>query len=184
MKSGIIVTGLPASGKTTIAREIAKRLGFVFLDKDDFLEDLYERYGVLSWEDRKRLSRQSDVAFQDAAVRSASAVLVSHWRSLGENSESGTPSDWLAEEYKPLIEVCCLCSPEEALARFIARTRHPGHFDNQRDIDELAQRLTSWASNFPLGIGTLVEVRTDRAVNTNIVVEIVREALSVSDSRR
>ncbi|MDE4063909.1 AAA family ATPase [Phaeobacter gallaeciensis] len=56
MKSGVIVTGLPASGKTTIAREISKCLGFVFLDKDDFLEELYERHGVLSWEDRKNLA--------------------------------------------------------------------------------------------------------------------------------
>lgn len=173
MKSGVIVTGLPASGKTTIAREIAKRLGFVFLDKDDFLEDLYERHGVLSWEHRKRLSRRSDDAFQDAAVRSDSAVLVSHWRPLGESGESGTPSDWLAEEYKLLVEVCCLCSPEEALTRFLGRTRHPGH----RDSKELAQRLTSWTSCFPLGIGTLVEVRTDSEVNTDSVLENVRQAL-------
>ncbi|WP_370645738.1 AAA family ATPase [Ruegeria sp. Ofav3-42] len=57
MKLGIVVTGLPASGKTTVAREIAKRLGLVFLDKDDFLEELYERHGVPSWEHRKKLSR-------------------------------------------------------------------------------------------------------------------------------
>lgn len=178
MKSGIVVTGLPASGKTTVAREMAKRLGFVFLDKDDFLEDLYERYGVPSWEHRKKLSRRSDGVFRDAAAQSNSAVLVSHWRPLGENGKSGTPTDWLGEEFNPIVEVCCLCSPEDALARFIERTRHPGHLDQQRDAKELAEQLASWANSYPLGLGALVEVRTDGAVDFDSVIKKVRQALS------
>ncbi|MDW3184002.1 AAA family ATPase [Roseobacter sp.] len=178
MKRAVIVTGLPASGKTTIAREIAQRLGLEFFDKDDFLEDLYEREGVSSWDHRKKLSRLSDIAFQEAAAKSDSAVLVSHWRPIRGNVESGTPSDWLLGEYETLVEVCCLCSPEEALRRFLSRTRHPGHLDKQRDIKELTERLASWSKFFPLRVGRLLEVRTDTEVNLEVLAEGVRTALS------
>lgn len=178
MRHAVIVTGLPASGKTTVAREISKPLGFEFLDKDDFLEDLYERESVSSWNHRKSLSRQSDDAFQKAAKKSGSAVLVSHWRPLRSTADSGTPSDWLVEEYDSLVEVCCLCSPEEALRRFLSRTRHPGHLDKQRDTKELAKRLDSWTNRFPLRMGTLLEVRTDAEVNFERLMVDVRKSLS------
>lgn len=180
MKRAVIVTGLPASGKTTVAREIAKRLGFELFDKDDFLEDLYEREGVSSWDHRKNLSRLSDVAFQDAARKSGSAVLVSHWRPLRGTVESGTPSDWLLGEFEPLVEVCCLCPPEETLRRFRLRTRHPGHLDKQRDTKELAERFASWSKFYPLRVGRLLEVQTDTEVNFEMVAENVRKALSPS----
>ncbi|PXW77814.1 AAA domain-containing protein [Ruegeria sp. P4] len=178
MKIGVIVTGLPASGKTTVARDIAKHLGLEFLDKDDFLEGLYERFGVRSWDDRDWLSRQSDQAFIDVAIRLNSAVLVSHWRSPGDRSESGTPSDWVAQEYKKIVEVCCLCSPKIAHVRFLARNRHPGHLDKKNDPNELAQRMEKWASRFPLGVGTLVEVQTERELDTVSLIDDILGALS------
>lgn len=180
MKCAVIVTGLPTSGKTTVAREISKRLSFEFLDKDDFLEDLYDREGVSSWDHRKKLSRQSDSAFQQAAKKLDSAVLVSHWRPLRGNVESGTPSDWLEGEYEQLVEICCRCPPEEALRRFLSRTRHPGHLDKRRDTKELAERLDSWTNFYPLRVGRLLEVRTDTEVNFEVLAEDVRNALSPS----
>jgi dephospho-CoA kinase len=57
MKIGVIVTGLPASGKATVARVVANALSFDLIDKDDFLEGLYELNDVSTWEDRKSLSR-------------------------------------------------------------------------------------------------------------------------------
>lgn len=183
MKSGVIVTGLPASGKTTVAREISNRLGFELLDKDDFLEDLYEREGVTSWDHRKRLSRQSDGVFQEAAKRLGSAVLVSHWRPPGRVATSGTPSDWLAAQYNPLVEVCCLCPAEEALRRFLSRTRHPGHFDKHRNPKELEERFGAWTRSFPLRFGQLVEVRTDAEVNFEDLTGQVRKALSSNGSQ-
>jgi adenylate kinase family enzyme len=166
MKSGVIVTGVPASGKTTIARALAEALGFAFLDKDDFLEDLYDKFDVQTWDDRTRLSRQSDQSFQDAAKLSGSAVLVSHWRSLCSTDESGTPSDWLADEFERLVEVSCICTPSVAVARFLERTRHPGHMDSQSDVNELEMRMSLWAARFPLGLGALIEVNTQQTVDT------------------
>lgn len=177
MKIGVIVTGLPASGKTTIAREIAKQLGFDFLDKDDFLENLFQRFEVHSLDDRKQLSRQSDHAFKDAAIRSGSAVLVSHWRSPQDSDDSGTPSDWLAQEYGRIVEVVCQCPQEVALNRFLTRTRHPSHLDTRNDPNQLQKRMAVWSNRFPLGVGTLVEVQTEHLVNISHLIEEIRLAL-------
>jgi len=45
MKVAIIVSDLPAHGKTTVGKLLAKYLNFNFLDKDDFLEAIFEECG-------------------------------------------------------------------------------------------------------------------------------------------
>ena len=178
MKIGIVVSGLPASGKTTVARELATRLHFDFLDKDDFLEALYERYGVFSWEHRKRLSRESDVSFRNNAAKAGSAVLVSHWRPLGSDGDSGTPVEWLEDEYDLIVEVYCQCTPELAFARFTNRTRHPGHYDKHRNLEDLKMRMSSWAARFPLRLGSLVCVRSDEEVDPDALCKTVQKTIA------
>jgi hypothetical protein len=60
--SYIVVTGLPASGKTTLGRQLASRLGVDFFDKDDYLEALFGSQAATE-ENRQMLSRQSDADF-------------------------------------------------------------------------------------------------------------------------
>lgn len=179
MRRAVVVSGLPASGKTTLARQVAEALGFVFLDKDDFLEALYDTHPVRSWADRAALSRQSDGAFEQAAQEAHAVVLVSHWRAPGARGNSGTPSDWVSGAFDNVVELCCLCDPAEATARFQARQRHPSHLDATRDPVELAQKMQDWADRFPLGLGEVVTVRTDEPVDVGQVVLGVRRALGV-----
>ena len=51
----VVVSGLPASGKTTLAKSLALALGLRLLDKDDILESLFgprsgvgERHGEMN----------------------------------------------------------------------------------------------------------------------------------------
>jgi len=75
----IIISGLPASGKSTIGYALSQELSLPFLDKDSFLEELFESKGLgdITW--RKKLSRESDILFQKKALQFESAILVSHW---------------------------------------------------------------------------------------------------------
>jgi len=182
MKTAIVVTGLPASGKTTIAKSIAGGTGFVLLDKDDFLENLYGLYDVRTLEDRKTLSRKSDTMFQDACAQHGSAVLVSHWRPVAGQNESGTPTDWLQDTYDRLIEVACLCPAETALSRFSARSRHPGHMDQTRDKANLAQQFNSWESRYPLCIGHPITVNTGSVVNVDALIDQIRTIMTTADT--
>ena len=179
LKIGVVVSGLPASGKTQIGRELATALNFVFLDKDDFLEELYDRSSVASLDDRNRLSRLSDRLFRDEAIRSGSAVLVSHWCPPDAQDQSGTPSHWMAQEYDAVVEVYCLCEPDEACRRFFARQRHLGHLDDKRDREELALRMASWLGRYPLGVGAVVKFRTDQATDPGHLIQQVREEINL-----
>lgn len=175
MGKAIIVSGLPASGKTTIARQIAAALSFELLDKDHFLEDLYEKHGVATWEDRKKLSRESDLLFQMAATQAKSPVLVSHWRATDGAENGGTPTGWLSRTYGQIIEVCCICDPEIATKRFLERQRHPGHFDQHRNPQELALKMKRMSATYPLNIGSLVGVDTGHPIDLPELIKQIRQ---------
>lgn len=63
----IVITGLPASGKTTLARLLARELGFDVIDKDDFLEALLGTVEEFDAEFRYRCSREAGKQFVEAA---------------------------------------------------------------------------------------------------------------------
>jgi hypothetical protein len=159
---------------------VSKSLGIPYLDKDHFLERLYEKEGVGNWSWRKNLSRKSDDAFQHEAQRLNSAVLVSHWRPRGGSDESGTPTAWLGETYRSIVEVYCSCPPELSAARFVSRRRHPGHLDDSRDHDKLVKRLYDLAAGYPLGIGILIEVNTEERSNLLDLIAQVKGIVSGS----
>jgi len=57
------VSGLPGSGKTTLAGRLAPALHLPLIDKDDILNDLFDLRGTgdIAW--RRALSRDSDEIF-------------------------------------------------------------------------------------------------------------------------
>jgi predicted kinase len=137
-KRFIVVSGLPASGKTTLALRLGPALSLPVIDKDAILDRLFERDGPGDEFWRRTLSRKSDLFFEAAAIASKGAVLVSHWRVPGMRKNSGTSLAWLDGH---LINVHCVCAPEIAAARFVARKRHPGHLDANRTYDELLEQF-------------------------------------------
>jgi chloramphenicol 3-O-phosphotransferase len=127
----VIVSGLPASGKTTLARRLSRPLGLPVIDKDDILESLFESKGAGDAARRRQLSRESDAELRARAESSGGAILVSFWHGPGMAADSGTPTRWLLDLPGPRVHVACRCAAEIAHARFARRTRHPGHLDRQ-----------------------------------------------------
>ena len=87
MKTYVVVSGLPGSGKTTLGRRLAPALGLPLIDKDDILERLFDTKGVGDTAWRRALSRESDAILQRDATAADGAVLVSFWRQPGMREE-------------------------------------------------------------------------------------------------
>ncbi len=169
-RSIIVITGLPASGKTTLARLLGEELHFEVIDKDDFLETLLGSVQEFDAEFRFNCSREADMQFEEAARVAGDVILVSHWQRPDEHRESGTPSAWL-REFDNVIEIACQCSVATALERFKSRNRHPGHGDNRSSLSVLTQWFEEDNLRAPLGIGSLI------TVNTEAIVDIKKLAL-------
>lgn len=170
----IVVSGLPASGKSSLAVELAKRLCLPLLDKDNILEALFDAESFVDLAVRQRLSRASDLVLAKVAANCAGAVLVSFWRHDGDNGCSGTPIDWVKALPGALVEVHCACDPEVAERRFRERRRHPGHNDHAR-LSELSSQLEHLSKRGPLGLGPAITVRTVEPFDMAALVAAVRQ---------
>lgn len=146
----VVVSGLPASGKSTVARAIARRLGWAGFDKDTYLEARFEPGRQPDLAHRAAMSREADAVFLAEALAAPAAVLTSWWRHPRATQPSGTPVEALAADLSGLVEVHCDCPPALALQRFRARVRLPGHADALRTDADLARQFAEAAALGPL----------------------------------
>jgi gluconate kinase len=173
----IIVSGLPASGKSTVGLQIASALELPYLDKDDFLEQLFASEGVGDEHMRRRLSREADVMFRDAAQGMSNVVLVSHWRPRGSSLETGTSTAWLTASFASIVEVFCRCTPAESRHRFFLRKRHEGHLDQTRNPEQFEVQMIEIESGYPLRIGQLIEFNATEQSDLTVVIEQIKSLL-------
>jgi hypothetical protein len=156
----IVVSGLPGSGKSTVACVLAPLMNLPVIDKDVILERLFELKGTGDRAWRRQLSRESDVILQEEAAASDGAVVSSFWHVSGMPSESGTPGDWLHKLPGAVVNVHCVCPPRLAAERFASRQRHPGHLDKTRAFAEILSSIQALVPSRALSIGEPVVVDT------------------------
>jgi predicted kinase len=127
----IIVTGLPATGKSTLSCQIAARYGLPLLAKDFFKEPLLQASGTV---DAARSRELSNLSFNHLFARlgelagsGADVLLEGNFRA----GEHETPLRRLPPAR--LAQILCRCDERERLMRIASRagdpTRHPGHGD-------------------------------------------------------
>ncbi len=180
----VIVSGLPASGKTTLARRLAPDLELPVIDKDDILESLFDSRGVGDADWRRALSRESDEILRRQATSSRGAILVSFWRIPGMSEDSGTPSSWLQALSDQLVNVHCRCDPAVAARRFVQRDRHPGHLDPGGSYDEILASFSKLSCLASIEIGNDVFVDTTCEPDLLAVVLEIRSAFERCSARR
>jgi predicted kinase len=166
----IVVSGLAASGKTTVGRALGAALSLPLLDKDDILEALFDSLGCEDRGRRQQLSRASDDVLLRIAAASDVAVVVNWWN-------HDTAPAMLASAAESLVEVHCKCPVEVAASRFALRERHPGHLDRFRTAEEHEAGIRRLRESYrgPLGLeGPLVVVDTSGPVDEAALVAGVR----------
>jgi predicted kinase len=161
-----LVTGPPASGKTTLARPLAAQLGLPLLAKDTVKEALFDSLGTGDRAWSRRLGGASYAVLLALAADLPAAV-------LDANFYPAHAAAVRAACPRP-IEVFCRCPAEEVERRFLQRaaTRHPGHVDRTLG-PELRGLLAAGPRPLNLG-GPVLEVDTSTPVDVPQVAEWVR----------
>lgn len=175
-KRFVLISGLPGSGKTTLARRLAPQLGLAVIDKDDILDQLFESKGIGDAAWRRALSRESDSILQSQATASNGAILVSFWHLPGMPPDSGTSTDWLAELSNRIVNLRCQCALETAVERFGRRKRHRGHLDSEKSSAEISQSFQTLSRLAPLDIGYRIDVETSGTPELDAIIREIRNA--------
>jgi len=167
----VVMTGLAAAGKSTVAGPLAAVLGVPLLSKDKIMEALHDAVGVqasAAW--RSTLSRTADSALVSiAAALDGGAVLDNFWR-------KETACDLLEPIKSPLVEVYCRVEPELAVSRWFRRDRAAIHGDEERSPgrEEALQVMRKRAAMLPIGfLGPVVEVDASEDVDIDRVAALV-----------
>jgi predicted kinase len=176
MTSGlaILVNGLPAAGKTTLARVLACHLGLPLFSKDAIKEAHADLLGteLAGWPQRgwnKAIgAAASETMWALLADAPAGAVLESTWP---DNTRHFVVQGLARAGSPPAAEIWCDVPLETARQRFEARhPRHPIHGALLTDDEWAHWRRTAR----PLELGPVLRVDTTRPVDAQAITDWIR----------
>lgn len=162
----VVVSGPPASGKSTLAPVLARQLALPLLAKDTIKDALMSVLSIADVAASRQIGRGAVAAMLAVAAESlVGAVIESNlYRSVAIEALGSLPG--------AVVEIFCRCEQTVADERYRARagTRHAGHFDAVRTTaelwnDEVAEPV---AGGWPV-----LEVDTNRPVDVNEVFAFI-----------
>jgi len=179
----IIITGYPATGKTTLSRALADSLLLPLLSKDTFKELMFDGLG---WSDREWSRRIGSTAI--SLLYHTAATILSSGQSLIVESnfrvDLDTPRMQRLQAIAPFrpIQIRCVAQGEVLVERIISRValgqRHPGHCDDMAPADLEVVRTRGDIEPLPIG-GPLLTVDTTvpALIDSHAILEWTRAQL-------
>lgn len=133
-----IIRGLPGSGKTTTAIDLAWETGAVLIDPDFYLHEAPTHYDD---QKRRQFARMTSMKLLDGAARNGSSAIFSAVITLREDVE------YLINEYRKNLKQGCnlqvdvidmpLLTVEESLARNI-------HGSTRKEVKSMVAKWQPW----------------------------------------
>jgi predicted kinase len=172
----VVVTGMPAAGKSTLAESLSRSLELPLIARDALKEQLYETLGDGDLDWSARLGAAAFALLFDVAralLETGTDVIVE------ANFFSGTEPQFAALPQHRVLQIHCHAPLDLLMARYTARPRHRGHHDAEK-VGELPVRYASGAHE-PLGLsGEMLGVDTSQEVDTAALAATVRRHLEPS----
>ena len=175
----LIITGPPASGKSSLGHQLAPKLRLPLLSKDLIKETLFDHLG---WSDRHWSARLGSASMA-LLCRSAAALL-----EVGQSValEANFYDEWDTPELRKLAEasgcrffqVVCTASAATLAKRYrhriAAGERHPGHTESE-PLEEVLARLFNGRWEALALEGPVLTVNTERLPSRRMVDDVVRQ---------
>jgi glucokinase len=154
----ILVNGVPASGKSTLARMISEQRGFPLLTLDRVKEPFFEHLGTGDREYNRKLGRASYRAIFDLIGDFPAGVpsVIDAW--FGFQPIEVLQAHLQRNDIGRVIQIWCGSSPATVAARYAARLSsrpegHPGA-EYVPELAALAERARPFADFPTLGLNT------------------------------
>ncbi len=179
----IVVSGLPGTGKTTLARRISRSFDIPLISKDNIKERLFDELGTkdLAWS-RKLGKASINILFHLIMVQLSARKSVIAESNFKQGISCQSLKEIINKHPCDVIQLHCITDSKILFKRFLMRTdtkeRHQGHSD-QLTEQEMKEKDILEAQK-PLKIpGRLITFDTTdlRDVDYNSILNSLREVI-------
>lgn len=167
----VLVSGPPASGKTALARPLARQLGIALLSKDDIKESLYTSMGGAPGDPdfSSRIGAAAMDLLWKLATECPSVVLEANFRTRNPEQRAR-----VAALDAQVVEVHCRIPLEEASRRFARRAREERHHPAHPLMEMSPERMAEYAD--PFALSPVIEIDTTAPVDLEALVEKINQS--------
>jgi predicted kinase len=170
----LLVSGAPASGKSTLARALAQIFDYPLLSKDTIKESLFDSLGAHltrnldAPEFSRMLSRAAMEVLWSLAPGCPQVILEANFRPRSDHER-----ERIAALQGRKLEIYCHCTLQEAARRFRERaTKADQHHAHSMKVIS-AELLEEF--DRPIGLCPVIDVNTERPVNPQEVANRIRQ---------
>lgn len=173
----VMISGAPGTGKTTIARPLARTLNMPLFAKDSIKERIHDVLTDTGPVEEGWSRRLGAVAMEMLWLLAADAPACVLEANFWTGHEQQNASLRALSQGGTLIEVYCTAPRELVMQRFrdrfAAGERHAIHTDGELTLER-------WERDFraPIGVGHVIEVDTSRPVDVARIAAEVRALLA------
>ena len=181
LRTAILVNGVPASGKSTVARDVSRALNLPLLGLDTVKEALFSELGTGDRLYNRRMGKASFAAIWAlvGAFPPGTTVIVDAW--FGFQPVAFLQEHFAASETALACELWCHADPKVIEQRYLDRCshRHAGHLgpDYAPELRALAERAQ------PLRLSRVIDVDTTLPVDIRALVHALSEAVPGVEKR-
>jgi len=174
MKRAVLVNGVPASGKTIVARAVSLRFGWPLFELDAIKEPFFTELGVGDRAYNRKLGRAAYAAIFNtiAAFPDPQTVVIEAW--FGFQPEELLHQHLAHAGVSETVQFWCQTSAEVIGRRYAERVPirpagHPG-------LEYVPELVTLASRAQPIGAGALLAIDTTRALDLPGVDRFLRDA--------
>ena len=182
MKRAVLVNGIPASGKSRIARALATRTGWPILTLDSIKEPFFDHLGLGDREFNRKLGRASYQAIWSIVGDAPPGMtfIVDAW--FGFQPIEVLEAHLARAQVTQTAEIWCHVPTEVLVQRYRERLpeRHPGHPGE----DLIPQLITMSEQAKPLGRGPVFDAETSGPVDIEALVQWLQGVFAAGTTPR